>query len=88
MKTLTFTYTKADGSTSERTLFAMVTPGNKYAGIDMTMMEPNEAAAFAQAAGEAYEEYLSKLEVLKAEFDVKHNYRQFLESGVSKIVQA
>lgn len=88
MKTLTFTYTKADGSTSERTLFAMVTPGNKYSGIDMTMMEPNDAAAFAQAAAAVYEEYLEKLEALKQEFDVKHNYRQFLESGVSKVVQA
>lgn len=88
MKTLTFTYTKADGSISERTLFAMVTPGNKYAGIDMTMMEPNEAAAFAKDAAGIYEEYLEKLEALKEKFDVKHNYRQFLESGVSKVVQA
>jgi hypothetical protein len=85
MQTLTFTYTKADGSSSERTLFAMVTPGNKYAGIDMTMMEPNEAAGFAQEAEALRLEYIMKLTSLQEKYDVKHNYRQFLESGVSKI---
>lgn len=85
MQTLTFTYTKADGSSSERTLFAMVTPGNKYAGIDMTMMEPNEAAMFADKAAELHAEFVSNMQKLQAEFDLKHNYRQFLESGVSKI---
>ena len=40
MKTLTFKYTKKDGSVSERTLLALVIPGDKYAGIDVSELDP------------------------------------------------
>lgn len=86
MKTLTFKYTKKDGSVSERTLLALVTPGgDKYAGIDLTMMEPADAAQFVRAVQELYDEYLENLKALQAKFDLTHNYRQFLESGMSEV---
>lgn len=85
MKTLTFKYTKADGSTSERTLLALVTPSDKYAGIDLTMLEPPDAASFVRAAAGLHEEYLENMRELQAQFDLKHNYRQFLASGVSDL---
>lgn len=85
MQTLTFTYTKADGSSSERTLFALVTPSDRYAGIDMTMLEPNDAASFATRAERLHNDYVNSLRQLQEEYDMKHNYRQFLASGVSRI---
>ena len=88
MKTLTFTYTKADGSTSERTLLALVTPGgDKFAGIDLSSLEPERAREFVEVAQDLYENYISSLTTLQAEFDLRHNYRQFNESGVSDLVE-
>lgn len=86
MKTLTFTYTKADGSVSERTLLALVMPSDKIAGIDMTMMEPNDAANFARLARQLHDKYVMDLQALQMDFDVKHNYRQFKADGVSNLV--
>lgn len=87
MKTLTFKYTKADGSISERTLLALVTPGDKYAGIDLTMLEPADAAQFVRRAEDIHEDYLEGMRDLQAQFDLKHNYRQFLANGVSDLVE-
>lgn len=85
MKTLTFKYTKADGSVSERTLLAQGFPSDKYSGVDMTMMEPQDAANFAKLATQLHDAFIMSLRQLQADFDVKHNYRQFLASGVSEL---
>lgn len=87
MQTLTFTYTKADGSVSERTLIAMVTPSDKYAGIDVSMMEPQDAAQFAKFAQELHDEYVKRLYQLQVQFDLKHNYRQFLAKNVTQLTE-
>lgn len=87
MKTLTFTYAKKDGSVSSRTLLAMVTPGDKYAGIDVSELDANEAAEFIALNKVLHTEYLEKLQALQAHYDVKHNYRQFLASGVSNLTE-
>ena len=85
MKTLTFKYTKKDGSVSSRTLLAMVTPSDKYAGTDLSDLDPVMAAQFAATADQLQKEYLQKLVELQNAFDLKHSYRQFLASGVSDI---
>ena len=88
MKTLTFTYTKKDGSTSERTLLAMVTPGgDKYAGIDISEIEPNVAAAFAKDAEILYRDYLNAMKELQTVYDLNHAYRQFLVSGMTNVTE-
>lgn len=86
MKHITFNYTKADGSTSERELLALVSPGgDKYAGIDMTLLDPIQASTFVSKAKELHDNYLEQLKELQAEFDLKHNYRQFFASNMSDI---
>lgn len=88
MKTLTFTYTKKDGSTSQRTLLAMTSPGgDKYGGVDVSELEADVSAEFMARAHIVHQKYLSELTQLQAEFDLKHNYRQFLESGMSNVTQ-
>lgn len=87
MKTLTFTYTKKDGSISERTLLAMVTPSDKYAGIDITMLDPRDAAQFVDFATKIHAKYVEELAELQADYDLKHNYRQFLATGVSDLTE-
>lgn len=87
MQTLTFKYTTADGSTSERTLLAMVAPGDNYAGIDVSELEPNEAAEFIALAEKLHGEYLNFLNALQDRYDLRHNYRKFLVERMSEIVR-
>ena len=88
MKTITFNYTKKDGSTSERTLLVMVSPGgDKYAGIDMSDVDPDTAAQFANEAEEAHDGYIALMQEIQARYDLKHNYRQFLESGMNNVTE-
>ena len=87
MKTLTFNYRKADGSISERTLLAIVTPGNKYAGIDLSSVDPVIASDFVNRYEELYADFMAEVKELQAEYDVKHNYRQFNEEGMSDIIE-
>jgi hypothetical protein len=87
MKTITFTYTKKDGSTSERTLLALVTPGNMYSGIDLSSIDPELGAEFVNRYESLHNDFLAEVKELQSEFDLKHNYRQFLESGMSDVIE-
>lgn len=90
MKTITFDYTKKDGSVSERTMLVLVEPHkatDKYAGIDISEIGPDEGAEFVSRYEMLHEKYLEEVKQLQAEFDVKHNYRQFFESGMSNIIE-
>jgi len=90
MKTITFNYTKKDGSTSERTLLVSVEPKpatDKYAGIDLSELSPEDGSEFAARSNLLLDKYLEGMKELQAEFDLKHNYRQFLESGMSDVIE-
>jgi hypothetical protein len=87
MKTITFNYTKKDGSTSERTLLALVTPSKMYSGIDLSNLSPEQGAEFVNRYEELHADFMAEVQELQAEFDLKHNYRQFLESGMSDVIE-
>lgn len=90
MKLISFKYTKPkDGSVSDRLLLALSEPGtsNKYAGIDLSDIDPNEAAKFVAAAVERNKQYVEDMKVLQNKFDLKFAYKQFLQEGVSEVVE-
>lgn len=87
MKTLTFNYAKKDGSTSSRTLLAQVVPTDKYAGIDLSQLDASDAAEFIALSRVLHAEYIEKMQALQAHYDLTHNYRQFLASGMSNITE-
>ncbi len=90
MKTITFTYTKANGDVSDRTLLVLSEPKeatDKYAGIDISQLDPSEGAKFVSEYERMYDEYQANLKVVMAKFDVKHNYRQFIETGMSDVIE-
>lgn len=88
MKTITFDYVKKDGSTSDRTLLALVTPGkNMYAGIDISDLDPVEGAEFIGRYEELHNKFLQEAKSLQAEFDLTHNYRQFIVEQMSNITE-
>ncbi len=88
MKTITFTYTKPDHSVSERLLLAFVTPGgDKYAGIDISELEPKMAACFIADAEKLHQEYLEDVRRLQKLYDVKYGYKQFLVSRMNNVTE-
>lgn len=87
MKLITFTYTKANGEVSERTLLACVQPGNKFAGIDLSDISPEDASSFSYAYQALHDDFLLKLDALKEKYDLKHNYRQFIEGRMSNVTE-
>lgn len=90
MKTITFNYTKKDGSTSERTLLVTAEPKpatDKYAGIDLSEISPEDASAFVLRYEDLYNEYLQNLDDLKEQFDLKYNYRQFFADNMTDVIE-
>lgn len=85
MKTLTFKYTKADGSVSYRTLLVMVSPDSMYEGLDISELEPTEMADLEIQMNAAYQIYLNEISSIKEEFDIKHSYRRFDPKKMTEI---
>ncbi len=87
MKTLTFKYTKADGKTSERVLLATVFPSDKYAGIDVTQIEPSKAAEFIAQYQQMHDDFLDKVVALQKDYELQYSYRQFFENKMTDVVE-
>ena len=87
MKTITFDYTKKGGETSERTLLVVGSPTDKYSGVDLSELDPTIAAEFVVKYEKLNSEYLAQVQKLQAEYDLKHSYRQFFESGMHNIIE-
>lgn len=87
MKTLTFVYKKPDNSVSERTLLALVTPTDMYAGIDISSLDPQEGAEFCNRYEQLHADFMTAAKELQAEYDVTHNYRQFKQERMSDVIE-
>ena len=86
MKTLSFKYTKADGTCSNRVLVVMVSPNTMYEGIDISSLEPVDMALLEKDMDEAYTEYLNKINLIKDGYDLNHNYRRFDPTKMTEVV--
>lgn len=85
MKLLEFTYTKADGSVSDRALIELVTPTQFVEGIDVTQMPEDEFALFATEMRELKNAQHEATMALLAKHDLKHNYRRFSPDKMSDL---
>lgn len=86
METLTFTYTKTNGSVSDRLLLVLTRPSDMYAGIDLSDIDPIEAAKFVAKYEDMYNDFLENVKTLQNQFDLKHSYRQFHADKMTDIV--
>lgn len=85
MKLVTFGYTDLKGKNSVRSVVAIGMPTNKLSGIDVGELSEEEVAEFYGKYQAIHEEFIQKAEALKEEFDLKHKYRQFLETGIKDL---
>ena len=85
MKFAAFKYTDTKGKISQRKLLVLDQPSNKLTGIDVTEVE----AAVAQQLAREYDRLLGVFQQsvveLYADFDVRNNYRQFLQTKIESL---
>ena len=85
MKLLEFTYTKQGGDVSKRAVIELVTPTSFVEGWDVSSLDNNEFARFAQSMGELRRRQHEETMQLLQEFDLKHNYRRFKPESMSDV---
>lgn len=86
MKLITFTYTKADGSTSKREVIETHQPTKLMSGIDVSEMEATDFAEFANDYKEMLDRQKEEYLKLMTTYDLKHAYRQFKVEGMTEVV--
>ena len=86
MKTITFTYTKDDGSTSKRVLVVSNEPTKNVSGTDISELSVVDQGNYIQAVKDLKEAYLESLKQINDIFDIANNYRQFKPTGMSDVV--
>jgi hypothetical protein len=60
---------------------------DKYAGIDISELDPSVAAEFVNKYEQLYDDYLNATRELQAKYDVKHYYRQFFADRMSEVIE-
>ena len=78
MKIAKFTYQDLKGKVTEREVLVVSEPTNKVSGIDIGELAAAEQQEFAEAYQQLLNTFVAEVSALKAAWDVKHNYRQFL----------
>jgi hypothetical protein len=85
MKLLEFTYTKADGSVSERAVIELVTPTKAIEGIDVSDMDVHEFAQFSAEFNALKQTQHEATMAVLTKYDLKHNYRKFLPERMTNV---
>ncbi|CAB4134353.1 hypothetical protein UFOVP273_47 [uncultured Caudovirales phage] len=81
MKLHTFTYTKAGGATSTRTVVEVSTPTEFLSGLDVTDEAPSRIAGFAEKHNAITDEMNKKFLALQEEYGFT-KFRQFKSVGI------
>lgn len=85
MKLIQFTYTKTDGTQSDRAVIELQSPSKFMEGLDVTQMSDDEFADFAQAYRELKNAQHEATMALLAKHDLKHNYRRFIPDNMEAV---
>jgi hypothetical protein len=85
MKVKEFTYKKANGEVSQRTVLELVSPTEHVEGIDVTSLDMDSYAAFVEQLKLIEDELYARRLTLYSDFDLKHNYRRFVPSNMSNV---
>lgn len=87
MAILTFRYTKADGTGSNRVVIPLVVPADKYLTIDVSDLDIEDQVALARDIELLNAERTKKIDELMTEYDVRTNFRSFIPSRMTDIVE-
>jgi hypothetical protein len=87
MKITTFKYTKADGSTSKRTILVSAEPTKLVSGTDISGLSTEDQVLYSMEVQRIKDVYLEALKLVNDKYDLNHNYRQFKPEGMSDVVE-
>ena len=85
MKLIQFTYTKTDGSQSDRAVIELQQPSKFMEGIDVTQLPDDSFADFVQEFRELKNTQHEATMALLAKHDLKHNYRRFIPENMEAV---
>ena len=85
MQLNTFTYTKADGTTSKRVLATMHSPTKFYSGTDISELSTEDQALYLVELDKLHSTFTEQVLQLNNKFDLNHRYRQFDASKITDL---
>lgn len=85
MKLIEFTYTKSDGSQSERAVIELQQPCKYVEGIDVSQMPEQDFADFCREFSLLKTAQHDETMRLLEQFDLKHNYRRFIPEQMQSV---
>lgn len=87
MTILSFDYLKKDATVAEpKVIVPLVNPSDKYFGVDITELDPEDQGLISTRLAEAKRKYTEDVENIMTEYDIKHNYRYYFDHKMSNIV--
>lgn len=85
MKIKEFTYTKANGDVSQRTVIELVSPTEHIEGIDVSELDMDQYADFIQRLRDLEAQIYNQRMALYADFDLGNNYRRFIPARMTNV---
>lgn len=86
MKLMEFNYTKANGTTSQRSVIEVAKPTKNYEGIDVSDMPQDQFADFVSEYRDLLNKQYEAKMALIHKHDLTHNYRQFIPEKMTDLV--
>ena len=85
MKLVEFSYTKANGDTSQRAVVEVLQPSKHFEGVDVSELGQDELFDFISEYRAMKNAQHEATMALLAKHDLKHNYRRFLPEQMTVI---
>ena len=85
MKLVEFSYTKANGDTSQRAVLEVLQPSKHFEGIDVSEMDSDAFAEFISEYRAMKNAQHEATMALLLKHDLKHNYRRFLPEQMANV---
>jgi 2-polyprenyl-3-methyl-5-hydroxy-6-metoxy-1,4-benzoquinol methylase len=86
MKLTAFKYTDAKGNITTRQILNIGEPTDKVTGIDLSELNTEESAQYAAKYGMLLDTFKTSALALAEEFDIVHNFRQFIPARMEDVV--
>lgn len=82
MKYTEFTYTDAKSKITNRKVLVIQEPSNKLLGIEVSEIDAADRDSFAAEYDGLLQDFIDAVEDLKADFDLTHSLRQFIQNNI------
>jgi hypothetical protein len=87
MSAISFEYVKQGATEPKPKLMVpLVQPTNKYFGIDITELDPEDQGTFMAEIDKVLDLYKKNVDDLMEKYDIKHNYRYYFPDKMTNVI--